>query len=71
MICLANLVQVKKQNATPQVDNKEQKKLDELKKASAEYLNQLNEATLSELQLEVKHYQESIAKLNDYLQKAR
>ncbi len=49
------------------VGEEERKKLEELKKASAEYLNTLEEASLNEEQLLNKHRDDALKQLDDYL----
>lgn len=55
-----------------QVDDKkaaqEAKKLEQLKSAAQAYLNQIAESNMSELQLEVKHFNEQLQQLEKYLQ---
>lgn len=51
----------------PQTNSNDKKKLDELKKASAAYLNQLEESAMSEMALDGKHFNESLKQLKSYL----
>ena len=62
-----------KKDTTPQVDQKKQeqeaKKLAQLKEEAQKYIDTIAESNMSEMQLEGKHYNESLAQLNEYLNK--
>ena len=62
-----------KKDTTPQVDQKKQeqeaKKLAQLKEAAQKYIDTIAESNMSEMQLDGKHYNESLAQLNEYLNK--